>query len=95
MGNGMRRSAMLLTLLVLALLPGQSIAQTAITGQVPNFGVPVTGPNQGSPPPDDNNPLGRGYVSMIDSAVPLNTLRIRVDLGYQMPRPTRAEYFMA
>jgi hypothetical protein len=91
----MRRQLVLWTLLVIAALPGRVIAQFTGTGQIPNFGAPVTGPNQDTPPPDDVSPLGKSYVSIIDSAVPVNTLRLRLDLGYDMPRPTRAEYFQA
>jgi hypothetical protein len=80
---------------VIAVLPGRAIAQFTGAGQVPNFGTPVTGPNQNAPPPDDVSPLGKSFVSIIDGAVPVNTLRLRLDLGYDMPRSTRAEYFQA
>ena len=91
----MRRQAAILTLLVIALVPGRCAAQSTTLQPIPNFGTPITSPSQGAPTPDDNGPLGRSFVSMIDSAVPLNTLRMRLDLGYDMPRPTRAEYFQA
>jgi len=91
----MRRQAAILTLLVIALVPGRCAAQSTTLQPIPNFGTPITSPSQGAPTPDDNGPLGKSFVSMIDSAVPLNTLRMRLDLGYDMPRPTRAEYFQA
>jgi hypothetical protein len=81
--------------LLLAALPHQVQAQQSLAQQVPNFGMPVLSPNQGAPPPADNSPVGDSFVSIIDSAVPINTLRLRFDAAYHIPRPTRAEFFQA
>ena len=63
--------------------------------QIPDLGVPVLGPNQSSQAPvNDNLTVGESAVSIIDSALPRNMLRLRLDLGYDDPQPTRAEYFM-
>jgi hypothetical protein len=62
-----------------------------------NIGTPISGPGQltQSASSSDNLSVLESNVAFIDSALPRNTLRLRLDLGYDMPRPTRAEYFMA
>ncbi len=58
--------------------------------------APVTSPTQLVPEPgNDNLTINESNVAIIDSALPRNTLRLRLDLGYDDPQPTRAEYFMA
>jgi hypothetical protein len=58
--------------------------------------VPVTGFGESSAPPaNDNLLINQSAVSIIDSALPRSTLRLRLDLGYDMPQPMRAEYFMS
>jgi hypothetical protein len=82
--------ALVLVAPVLLMAAGPTFAQ-----QMPNFSVPAMGPNQGPPPPEDTGPYGQSSVSFIDSSVPRNTLRLRLDLGYQMAQPMRADYFLA
>jgi hypothetical protein len=71
-------------------------AAPPVVAQQPfTIGVPITNPNQGAPAASsDGLAINESAVSIIDSALPRNTLRVRLDLGYNDPRPTRAEYFM-
>jgi hypothetical protein len=55
--------------------------------------VPHTALAQG--PVSDALGVAESDVAIIDSSLPRNTLRLRLDLGYDLPVPTRAEYFMA
>jgi hypothetical protein len=62
-----------------------------------NFGTPVTSPadlSPSGPATSDSLSVLESNVAIIDSALPRNMLRLRLDLGYDMPRPTRDEYFM-
>jgi hypothetical protein len=78
------------------LLAAPPSAARAQTGAIPNFGSPILSPDRGDPPPtEDSAPVGHSSVSILDSSVPQNTLRLRFDSEYNMARPTRAEYFMA
>src|SRR5579864_261899 len=77
------------------MLLGVPSAARAQQGQPPYLGMPITSPNQAAPASDGTGPIGQSSVSNLDSSVPQNTVRLRFDAGYNMPRPTRAEYFMA
>jgi hypothetical protein len=46
-------------------------------------------------PVSDALGVAESDVAIIDSAQPRNMLRLRLDLGYDNIRPTRAEYFLA
>lgn len=63
---------------------------------LPRFGNAVTTSDPGaSSAVSDNLAISESNVSINDSALPRSTLRLRLDLGYDMPRPTRAEFFQA
>ncbi len=62
---------------------------------LPKFGAPITGTNQTSASANDDAPIGASFVANLDSSIPRNTFRLRLDLGYDDVRPTRAEYLMA
>jgi hypothetical protein len=58
--------------------------------------TPITDPNQlSSRPANDNLFINQSAVSFLDSALPRSTLRLRLDLGYDMPQPIRDEYFIS
>ncbi len=87
-------SALVLSALTLLLAAPPAMLQAQ--DKIPYIGAPITNPNQSEPPPSTDIPsVGQTGVSNLDSSVPQNTLRFRFDAGYNMPRPTRAEYFMA
>jgi hypothetical protein len=71
-------------------------AQGVSAKDVPYIGRPVTIPDP-SPPPAESDSLSfnESNVSILDSALPRSTLRMRFDTGYHDARPTRAEYFQA
>jgi Putative MetA-pathway of phenol degradation len=91
----MRTRVAIKALVFIALILHASALPSAVRAQqMPYIGTPITGLNQG-PPPADNSPLGQSTLSFIDSAVPQNNVRLRFDMGYHVPRPTRAEFFQA
>jgi hypothetical protein len=84
------RASCWLILLAVA-LPTPVAAQTpTVNTSMPNFGF-------SPPPPEEEETLAvtETNVGIIDPSLPLTMARIRVDGGFHMPRPVRAEYFQA
>jgi hypothetical protein len=71
-------------------------AAAPATAQQPfSFGVPASSLSPSAPAASsDNLDITDSAVSFIDSALPRNTVRLRLDLAYDDPRPTRAAYLV-
>src|SRR4051812_15242031 len=84
----------LLGVTLLAPAPALAQVQSIDPSRLRNLmGTPNTNPNARADAEPDLS-ITESYGSFLDSAVPRNTVRLRLDLGYHDHRPTRAEYFL-
>ena len=95
------RSALAVALAVLAPAPclaqrpsGMGVGALDTTQLNKMMGRPV-GTAPGEAEEDDGLAVTSSYVSIIDSAVPRNTVRTRLDLNFHNVQPTRAEFIQA
>jgi hypothetical protein len=81
-------------LLLAAAIP--VVAQPPAGPAVPAPGpVPIPPPPPPTPPPDEELTARPGEVGYIDTAAPMNQVRLRADFGYDFRTPNRAEFFYA